>query len=193
MPLGFSRVYVHLDEPFDFDAWMKGLAAGRSFVTTGPMLLCRVDDRWPGEIFRVLDSSREYILTCTVLSEQPLQALELIVNGRVAGRFEPANSKTESGAWESRVTTRFKPETSSWLAWRCFENRPGNRIRFAHTGPWHFEMAGKPLRPRRVEAEWLVENVKAEINRSRGIVPDGLISDYRRALEIYEAIAARSE
>ena len=33
VPLGFSRVYVHLDEPFSFDAWMRGLAAGRSFVT----------------------------------------------------------------------------------------------------------------------------------------------------------------
>lgn len=32
VPLGFGRVYVHLDGKFSYDAWIKGLDAGRSFV-----------------------------------------------------------------------------------------------------------------------------------------------------------------
>ena len=52
VPLGFSRVYVHLDGPFSFDDWMRGLAAGRSFVTTGPMILAKVEDQWPGATFQ---------------------------------------------------------------------------------------------------------------------------------------------
>jgi hypothetical protein len=186
VPLGFSRVYVRLDEPFSFDAWMRGLAAGRSFVTTGPMLIATVEGRWPGTTFQA--TIREYPLECTVQSEQPLESVELIVNGRVTQRFEPQNERTPSHAYTSRISTRFSPESTSWLAWRCFEKRSGERFGFAHTGPWRFEILNKPLRPRRVETEWLVARVKEEIARSQGIAPEDLIADYRRALETYERL-----
>jgi hypothetical protein len=191
VPLGFSRVYVQLDEPFSFDAWMRGLAAGRSFVTTGPMMFAKVDGQWPG--VTVTNQSKNFYLECTVVSEQPLEAIELIVNGAARQRFEPQNMKATSGAFESKVSTQFDPKTSSWLAWRCFEARPGNRFRFAHTAPWHFVVAGQPLRPRRAETDWLVAKVKAEIIRSQGIAPESLINDYRRALEIYEQLARAAE
>src|SRR5688572_4758915 len=38
VPLGFGRVYVRLKVGFSYEAWVKGLNEGRSFVTTGPML-----------------------------------------------------------------------------------------------------------------------------------------------------------
>jgi hypothetical protein len=128
-----------------------------------------------------------------VQSEQPLEAIELIVNGAVTQRFVPENKKTATGSFENSYSASFKPETSSWLAWRCFEKRPGNRLRFAHTAPWHFEISDKPLRPRRAQVGWLVANVKAEIARSQGIAPETLINDYRRALEIYEQLARTAQ
>ena len=192
VPLGFSRVYVQLDEPFSFDAWMRGLAAGRSFVTTGPMMLAKVDGRWPGANFSS-STSRAHQLDCTVQSEQPLETIELIVNGIVTRRIEPQNKKSNAGSVGSTIATQFKPGTSSWLAWRCFEKRAGDRLRFAHTAPWHFEVPGQPLRPRRAEAGWLASRVKEEIARSQGIAPESLINDYRRALAIYERIARTAE
>src|SRR2546427_10856460 len=72
VPLGFSRVYVHLDGPFSFDAWMRGLAAGHSFVTTGPMMFAKVEDQWPGATFPTTNQSKDYRLDCTVRSEPPL-------------------------------------------------------------------------------------------------------------------------
>lgn len=186
VPLGFSRVYVHLDEPFSFDAWMRGLAEGRSFVTTGPMLLAKVDGEWPGKVF---GGKEEHALECRVLSEEPLESIELVVNGEVAERFEPANGKSGDLVYENKVLTRFSPKGSSWLAWRCFERRPNARFRFAHTAPWHFAIPGEPLRPRRAEAEWLVERVKQEIERSQGIASDVLIAEYHSALKTYEKIA----
>jgi peptidoglycan/xylan/chitin deacetylase (PgdA/CDA1 family) len=189
VPLGFSRVYVHLEGPFDFDAWMRGLAAGRSFVTTGPMMLAKVDEQWPGTILAVTNQSKDYALDCTVWSEQPLEGIELVVNGVVTNRFTPQNKKTTAGSFETVVSSTFRPQTTSWLAWRCFEQRPGDRFRFAHTAPWHFEVRGQSLRPRRIEAEWLVSRVKEEIQRSGGIAPESLINDYQEALKIYEQIA----
>jgi peptidoglycan/xylan/chitin deacetylase (PgdA/CDA1 family) len=193
VPLGFSRVYVHLDQPFRFDAWMRGLAEGRSFVTTGPMLLAKADGQWPGAKFSTADAGNSHALECVVLSEQALESIELIVNGVVMQRFDPTNAKSTAGSFESRVTTEFKPTDSSWVAWRCFEKRPGDRFRFAHSAPWHFEVPGKPLRPRRVEAEWLVARVKEEMARSRSVAPESLMADYQRALEIYEQIAKNAQ
>lgn len=189
VPLGFSRVYVQLDGPFTFDAWMRGLAEGRSFVTTGPMILGKVDGQSPGTNFKADAAAKDHKLECTILSEQSLESIELIVNGAVATRFKPQNTVTKDGAFGNRVETQLKPESSSWVAWRCFEKRPGDRFRFAHTAPWHFDITGRPLRPRRDEAEWLVTRVKEEIARSQGIAPESLINDYQRALLIYEQIA----
>jgi hypothetical protein len=113
-----------------------------------------------------------------------------MVWSRSASIREPQN---QNRSFESRVSTRFNPKTSSWLAWRCFEKRPFNRFRFAHTAPWHFDIPGQPLQPRRAEAAWLVASVKTEIARSQGIAPEQLINDYRRALEIYEGIARTAQ
>src|SRR5262245_42408114 len=41
--IGFGRVYVHLPNGFNYDDWLKGLNAGRSFVTTGPMLFAELN------------------------------------------------------------------------------------------------------------------------------------------------------
>jgi len=192
VPLGFSRVYVHLDEPFTYARWMEGLAAGRSFVTTGPMILAKVNGRWPGESFQLANSTTPFQIECTVRSEQPLESIEMIVNGRVK-KFQPANEQTESGSFESKVATEFTPSESSWLAWRCFEKRPNERFRFAHTAPWHFEVPGKPLRPRTVEIDWLIARVQEEIARSKTVAPPSLIEDYQRALHGYQEIRTRAE
>jgi peptidoglycan/xylan/chitin deacetylase (PgdA/CDA1 family) len=189
VPLGFSRVYVHLDEPFSFDAWMRGLAAGHSFVSTGPMLLAQADGQGPGTTFAATNTSRVYALNCVVRSEQPLESVELVVNGIVTEHFDLQNLKTPAGAYGTEVSARFRPAGTSWLAWRCIEKRAGERIRFAHTAPWRFEVSDHPLRPRRVEADWLVQRVQEEIARSQGIAPESLVEDYRQALQVYKEIA----
>ena len=37
-PVGYNRVFVHLDGALDYDAWWRGLKVGRSFVTNGRLL-----------------------------------------------------------------------------------------------------------------------------------------------------------
>ncbi|HRI16849.1 MAG TPA: CehA/McbA family metallohydrolase [Verrucomicrobiota bacterium] len=192
VPLGFSRVYVHLEGPFGYDAWMRGLKEGRSFVTTGPMIFGTVEQQFPGGTFAVTNPAQEFHTACEVRSEQPLESIELIVNGAVSRRFDPQNTRTPEGAYQTKVATGFKPAGTSWLAWRCFETRPQGRFRFAHTAPWNFEVAGQPLRPRRDETDWLISRVNEEITRSQSIAPPGLIDDYRKALAAYERIAANA-
>lgn len=40
-PVGYNRVYVHLDGELTYERWFEGLRVGRSFVTNGPLLRLR--------------------------------------------------------------------------------------------------------------------------------------------------------
>lgn len=191
VPLGFSRVYVHLDEPFTFEAWMKALGQGRSFVTTGPMLLATADGHLAGDTIAHASGSGTHALECRVLSTQPLESVELVVNGVVVRRWTPTSTPAAQGGLETTVRHDFIPETDSWVVWRCYETRPEGRIRFAHSAPWYFSVPGKPLRPRAQEVEWLSSRVREEIQRSQGVAPAELIEDYREALRFYESQTPR--
>jgi hypothetical protein len=75
------------------------------------------------------------------------------------------------------------------MAVRCFEKRPDRRARFAHTGPFHVEAAGKPLRPRKAEVAFLIKRVEDEITRSADLLPKAALNEYRDALSIYQSLA----
>ena len=38
LPQAFPRVYVQLNEPLTVQGWLRGLVAGRTFITNGPLL-----------------------------------------------------------------------------------------------------------------------------------------------------------
>lgn len=167
VPLGFGRVYVHLPEGFSYEAWLKGLDAGRSFVTTGPMLLTAVATNG---------------VRGRVLSEEPVKEVEVVVNGEVRHRLALRPEQNAEGAWESRFRETFQLEGTSWVAVRCFEARANNRLRFAHTAPRWFEVPDAPLRPRKAEVEFLAQRVRDEMNRSRTVLPPSAIAEYEKAL-----------
>ena len=50
MPVGANRTYAHLGgEQFGFESWARAVRAGRTFMTTGPLLLLEADGRTPGD------------------------------------------------------------------------------------------------------------------------------------------------
>jgi hypothetical protein len=189
VPLGFGRVYVHCPEGFNYDTWIRGLGQGRSFVTTGPMLLVRVNGQEPGHTFRAAAGDVECHLTGAALSSQPLARIEIIVNGEVIRAVKPANHKAMPAGYASPIDEKLTIASSSWLAVRCFENHPDERVRFAHSGPFHLEVAGKPLRPRRAEIEFLVKRVEEQIARSAGLLPQPALEEYHEALRVYQELA----
>lgn len=77
---------------------------------------------------------------------------------------------------------------SSWFVLRCYEARPGNRVRFAHTAPFHVEVPGRPLRPRAAEIDYLIRRVAEQIARSKDVVPPAALAEYQDALRAYQAV-----
>jgi len=189
VPLGFSRVYVHLPGGFDYAAWLKGLNAGRSFVTTGPMLLATVNGQPPGHAFHLSGNARPVARVAgELLSEEPLESVEILRNGEVVKRLVPLVQTNADTAFIASVAEDLELEGSGWVALRCWEARPGGRWRFAHTAPWFFDVANVPLRPRRHEVEFLVQRVRQEWERSRAVLPAQALDEYRRALAAFEKL-----
>jgi len=69
----------------------------------------------------------------------------------------------------------------------------GGRFRFAHTGSWHVQIAGKRPRPRSEEKAYLVARMKDEMARSKGIVPPEAFAEYEQAMAAYERIEVRDD
>lgn len=190
VPLGFGRVYVQLKEGFDYDKWIEGLNAGRSFVTTGPMLFVKFNSQSPGYTFKNLQGRKQ---TCringTAESAAPLENIEIIVNGEIVKRLKPNNRKTPNGAYTSGIEETVELDGSSWVAVRCFGKRPKNKFRYAHTAPVHLDVTGHPLRPRRAEVQYLIARMEEELVRNKNVLQAEQLSEYRKALAVYKRIA----
>lgn len=191
VPLGFGRVYVHLPKGFSFDDWFAGLDAGRSFVSTGPMLFVTANDEQPGKTFEAKKGGT-YRLRGKAVSGVKLREIEVVRDGEVISTLKPDNRAVGEG-YESPIDVSVKVESSCWLAVRCFEDRPDKRARFAHAAPWHVDVEGKPLAPRKAEVEYLIGRVEQQIERSKELLPAKALAEYREALKAYQELARKAK
>jgi len=153
---------VRLDDiPFSYDAWMKGLDAGRSFVTTGPMLY--LDARRVGDTLRILGS---------VENPSPLSRVEIVVNGSPLRQIK-------AGAVDETVAI----DGTSWIAVRAYDGK-----RFAHSAPWWIDIPGKPLRPRKEEVDYLLRRVEEQLARNTGVLSEPALDEYRTAAAAYRKL-----
>src|SRR5262249_6720592 len=98
-PVGYNRVYVHVEGDFSYANWWKGLVAGRSFVTNGPLLRVTANDRLPGHVFTTA-AGKELVVDIQdkLTSQDPLAKEELIKNGRVEQTFAGGSSRSRARA-----------------------------------------------------------------------------------------------
>jgi hypothetical protein len=185
VPLGYSRVYVHLPDGFSYDAWLAGLRSGRSFVTTGPMLLVTLNGRDPGASFSDPAEDLSLHVTGEALSSAPLERIEIVYNGDVIQRIRPTNEPHKNG-YATQIDLSIRAQHSGWIAVRCV-GRPleTGGIPFAHTGPWHVQLAGRSVRPRRREVEYFLRRIEEEIDRNRGVLSNDQLGDYYRARDFW--------
>jgi len=192
VPLGYGRVYVQLPGGFDYQKWMAGLDAGRSFVTTGPMLFAEFDGRPAGSSIDVEESSSIRVHG-HVQSSRGVSRIEIVKNGDVVRVVKAGNQPHTDGGLHSNFDEQVAVDGTSWIAVRCFEGEPGgDRIRFAHTAPVHLKRADRRLRPRRFETEFLVRAVQSEIERNRTVLSADELAEYEQALGVYRALHAQA-
>jgi hypothetical protein len=134
--IGDARFYTYLGEEFSFESWLRGLREGRTFVTSGPMLLLRVDDRLPGERLRTPSGSSVGLVAEAfgVEDEVPLRRLEVVGHGKVIASTEEVISLGE-GRQRMEIRMEVPIERGLWLAARC----EGGATQYAHTTPVYVE------------------------------------------------------
>ncbi len=132
--IGNARFYAHVDGPLTFDSWFAALKAGRTFVTTGPIVLLTVNGRLPGDTVDVAPGARVRI-TAEALghaSQVPLRALEIVGHGRVLARSDGRDAARLTAELELPV------EHGIWIAAKA-EAGPGQ---VAHTTPVYVTVNG---------------------------------------------------
>ena len=134
VPLGYGRVYVHVGGEFTYQKWVDGLLNGRSFVTTGPMLLASA---------KKIDDSRVIVEGSLDSATEPL-SLELLVNGKVIKTVDLHNASQEHDSYHVPFQVELTLNGSSWVAARAFARHGTDRVCFAHTAPTFFEQSSRP-------------------------------------------------
>ncbi len=133
---GGDRVYVHTSGALSYAAWIDGLKAGRSFVTSGPMLTLTVNGEEPGAVLKLGEKPRVRV-KATARSQFPLAKAELVHNGQVVATALLAADQ-RSATLDQEVAL----DRGGWLAFRA--NGPGTAdtptsTLNAHTNPVYVE------------------------------------------------------
>jgi hypothetical protein len=179
---GAHRVYAHLDGPLRYRDWIAAYKRGRTFATNGPMITFTVDGKLPGDEITFPAGSRRMKVNLKVNSEIPVEAAEIVVNGKP----QPASGS-------------ILIDSSCWIAARV--KGPWNRMllndsyAFAHTSPIYVVVGGKPIglaEDARFWMEWidkLIQRVEARGRFSNEQRKREVIELFRKAREVYASRA----
>jgi hypothetical protein len=192
--LGFGRVYVRLPNGFSYEDWIAGLDAGQSFVSTGPMLDLRFNGLDAGHTFQVDESEQAYVhITGITASRRPLRRIEVVVNGEVVDSIEPTNEANGNGGYTTKIDRTVRRDASFWTALRCMEDHPDDRIRFAHSNPVYVDLTGSTVQPHKHAVSYFIDRLVVESERLRGVLSEQSLSEYQRAITIYQEIERRAK
>ncbi len=132
MALGSARVYVRPQGPMTWGSYLAALKAGRSLVTTGPLLEFSVNGAGPGE---VVAAGGEVDVRLAVFSSMPVDSIAIVVNGKTVAS-EPVPAAPISRTFRRKV----RVPAGGWVAarvvgpavdmWPAMAN-----MTFAHTAP----------------------------------------------------------
>ena len=134
--LGGNLTYVYSETKPTVREFVQALVQGRSFATSGPMLMVEVNGNRPGERL-FFDGKQKADLDVSVRVLSPLYAVryvDLIWNGRVFSRqFDPSGRSR----WE--LSQSLSVEESGWVVVRAY----GDEGTESHTNPVYVYLGGE--------------------------------------------------
>jgi hypothetical protein len=187
-PVGYNRMYVHVEGEFSYEKWWENLKAGRVTVTNGPLLRPKVHGELPGHVFRgEKGQTLDFEIGLTLSTREPISYLELIKDGQVAHsiRFSeyaksgklPKLEFTQSGWFLVRAVTDVQPT-----------------YRFAMTGPYYVEFDDAPRISRRSVqffVDWLYQRAR-QIKLDDPAQRQEVLQYHREARDYWQALLSRA-
>ena len=149
-PVGYNRVYAHVDGELSYDKWWQSVRSGQVVVTNGPLLKPSADGELPGHVFAAEEGTKIDIQPAvSVSTREPISYLEIVKDGRVEKGI-PFDDYAKSGTLPPIVF-----DHSGWFLIRvvCDQSRT---YRYAMTGPYYVEI-GRHRRISRSAAQFFLD------------------------------------
>jgi hypothetical protein len=178
--IGNARFYAYTAGPLSYDRWFAALKGGRTFVTTGPIVLLTVNGHGPGDEVDVAPGTKLHV-TAEAFghdSQVPLRTLEIIGHGKVLAR---ATSGTRA---RLSVDLDLAAEHGIWIAAKS----EAGMGQVAHTTPVYVTVNGDGFHNRATASENMAvaEKYLQELEQelaSPGTTIDSQVSRHRAQLE----------
>ena len=199
VPMGYNRVYAHIDGPLTGARYWAAVKAGRSFATSGPMLNLTVNGQPPGEtIHRAAGDASPVTVGARVRAIEPIEALQLVHDGRIVNQLDLTEFEPRP-VIDRKVNWQVTPRRSGWLAARALLRAPDGRLRQAHTSPIYLIIDRKPI-ARKADARYMIQWIDrlSQIAMLPGRFPTDMDRqqvqhDYDQARMVYEKVASNAE
>jgi hypothetical protein len=158
-PVGYNRVYVHLNGELTYAQWWQGLREGRSFVTNGPLLRVTAGGQLPGHVFKGAAATAVKLeLLARLTTQDPVRFVEIIANGQVKRRV-PVEEVTRTG---SLGEVEFRE--SGWFLVRAIADNE-KTFRFASTAPFYVEIGDTKHRVSAASAQFFLDWTRERMAR----------------------------
>ena len=136
-PVGYDRMYVHVDGDMSYEKWWQEFRAGRVFITNGPLLKPLVEGELPGHVFEAEQGGKlDFEIALTFSTREPVSYFEIIKDGQTAYSI-PWSEYSKSGRLPIVHFDR-----SGWFLLRAVTDSP-KTYRFAMTAPYYVEIGGQ--------------------------------------------------
>jgi hypothetical protein len=184
---GGGRVYARVEGRMGPGAWIRAFKQHRTMATKGPAIFLTVQGREPGSEVHLPAGIQSLRVRGELVSQIPVDKLELIVNGKV--RF------TRTSSFEETISL----DRSAWIALRA--TGPWNRLvvndayAFAHTSPVFVYLGNQPIASREDAGfwmDWIDKLIARTEQRGRFATAERrseVLALFRRARGFYEAAA----
>ncbi|MEX2566906.1 MAG: CehA/McbA family metallohydrolase [Cyclobacteriaceae bacterium] len=129
--IGNVRFYTYTGQPFSYNTWKEGLAAGHTFVSSGPIVEFSINGSLPGDHLNVPKGS---LLTISAKalghpSQVPLSRLEIVGHGEILAQVSVDDPDQSSS--QLSIVLEVPSDHGIWIAARTF----GKPKQVAHTTP----------------------------------------------------------
>lgn len=151
----FCRAYVLTDRAITPKEWLDALAAGRSYITNGPLLEFTVDGKQLGDVIE-LSGPAQIRVHGRAIGRIDFRRIEMVQNGKVVNSVA---SEPEGGHFAAKIDVELPVTEPCWLALRTPppavaddpelqtavpENDLGAPL-FGHTSPIYVRLAGRDV------------------------------------------------
>ncbi len=151
-PVGMNRVYARVNAPLTHGRFLDAIRRGRTMATNGPLVEFTLGGRGPGDSLALASGGGALRATVRLRSFVAVDSLEVVRNGQVIARLQPAQGGT-------RADTAFMIDVreSGWYLARAYT--PGGRhpvldlMPLGTTSPIYVTVGGLPIRSAE-DARW---------------------------------------